>query len=207
MPLSEPPDAFPEEGWVAKLWHEQQAYDTVLHRHSLRVSTVCSLIAREMGWSKPEIVKIQLAGQFHDVGKLDIPLEIHNAPRRLTPEERTLIERHSIFGGHRIRKLGETPVLGFVEEVALHHHERFDGTGYPDKQAGRDISEPSRIAMVGDVYSALWEKRSYKDAMSHDDVLERMIKGDERMSPAMFDPEILLALKSASPAIRAALTA
>ncbi|MBI1244161.1 MAG: HD domain-containing protein [Alphaproteobacteria bacterium] len=207
MPLGEPPVSFPDEGWVAKLWHEQEAFDEIVHRHSIRVSIVCAVLAREMGWSEPEIVKMQIAGQFHDIGKLDIPREILNAPRRLTPEERELIEGHSIFGGRRIRSLGQTPVLGFVEEVVLHHHERFDGTGYPDKQQGKGISEQARIAMVGDVYSALWEKRSYKDAMSHDEVATRMSNGDERMTPAMFDPDILAALRDALPAIKGTLTA
>ncbi len=203
--MVEPSSQFPEEGWIAKLWNEQAAYDPILHLHSEHVALVSSILARELGWSEAEIVKTQLACQFHDIGKLDIPREILDAPRRLTPEERELIERHSILGRQRLRRLGETPVLSYVEEVAHHHHERFDGRGYPDKLVGQAISAPSRVAAVGDVYSALWERRSYKNAISHDAVQTLMAEGDDRMSPAMFDPDVLLALKSADPAIRTAL--
>jgi putative two-component system response regulator len=207
MQHAEPPAEFPKEGWIARLWHEQAAQYPSLHLHSQHVALVSSLVARELGWDEADILKCQVAGQFHDIGKLDVPREILDAPRRLTPEERQLIERHSILGGRRIRDLGATPVLSFVEDVALHHHERFDGNGYPDRLAGEAIGLPARVTAVGDVYSALWERRSYKDALSHDDVLARMVNGDERMSPAMFDPQVVRALRDASGAIRSALPA
>lgn len=199
------PPSTPDEGWVARLWAEQAERDPVLHTHSIHVSTVASLLAREIGFTAADILKVQLASLFHDIGKLDIPRDILYAPRRLTPEERLLVERHSIYGGERLRRLGETPMLAFVEDVALHHHERFDGTGYPEKLAGEQISLPARIATVGDVYAAMWERRSYKAAMSHDAVIASMTLGDERMSPAMFDPQLLLALRSASPKLKQAM--
>lgn len=200
----EPPSA-PDESWVARLWNEQAQSDPLLHTHSIHVSTIASLLAREIGFSDADILKIQLASLFHDIGKLDIPHDILYAPRRLTPEERLLVERHSICGSQRLRRLGETPMLAFVEDVALHHHERFDGTGYPEKLAGTEISLPARIATVGDVYAAMWERRSYKAAMSHDSVLASMTTGDERMSPSMFDPQVLLALRSMSPKLKQAM--
>jgi len=202
--MQQPPSA-PEEGWIAKLWYEQAERDPVLHNHSLRVATVASMIARELAFDEADVLKIQLASQFHDIGKLDLPRDILYAPRRLTPEERELVERHSIYGRNRLRQLGATPMLAYVEDVALHHHERFDGTGYPEKLAGGGISLPARIATAGDVYAAMWERRSYKNAMSHDTVLASMTLGDERMSPSMFDPEVLLALKRAAPKLKIAM--
>jgi putative nucleotidyltransferase with HDIG domain len=202
--MQQPPSA-PEEGWIAKLWHEQAERDPVLHNHSLHVATVASMIARELAFDEADVLKIQLASQFHDIGKLDLPHDILYAPRRLTPEERELVERHSIYGRNRLRQLGATPMLAYVEDVALHHHERFDGTGYPEKLAGGGISLPARIATAGDVYAAMWERRSYKNAMSHDTVLASMTLGDERMSPSMFDPEVLLALKCAAPKLKIAM--
>ncbi|MBL8830846.1 MAG: HD domain-containing protein [Rhodospirillales bacterium] len=199
------PPAAPDEGWVARLWHEQADRDPALHTHSIHVGTVASLLAREIGFSEEDVLKVQLASLFHDIGKLDIPREILYAPRRLTPEERRLVELHSIYGSRRLRQIGETPMLAFVEDVALHHHERFDGTGYPEKLAGAQISLPARIATVGDVYAALWERRSYKAAMSHDAVLASMTEGDERMSPAMFDPQVLDALKTSMPKLKQAM--
>ena len=194
-----------DEGWVAKLWHEQAERDPALHNHSLHVATVASMLARELAFDEADVLKIQLASQFHDIGKLDLPADILYAPRRLTPEERELVEQHSIYGRNRLRQLGATPMLAYVEDVALHHHERFDGTGYPEKLAGPTISLPSRIATAGDVYAAMWERRSYKNAMSHDTVLASMTLGDERMSPSMFDPEVLLALKSVAPKLKLAM--
>lgn len=205
MASTQVPPTVPDDGWVAKLWNEQVERDPALHTHSTHVATVASLLAREFAFDEADILKMQLASQFHDVGKLDIPPDILYAPRRLTPEERVLVERHSIFGRDRLRQLGATPMLAYVEDVALHHHERFDGTGYPEKLAGPAISLPARIATVGDVYAALWERRSYKPAMSHDAVISLMTNGDERMSPSMFDPDVLLAMKDAVPKIKAAM--
>ena len=202
--MQQPPSA-PEEGWVAKLWHEQAERDPVLHIHSTHVATVAAMLARELAFEEADILKIQLASQFHDVGKLEIPADILYAPRRLTPEERVLVERHSILGRDRLRRLGATPMLAYVEDVALHHHERFDGTGYPEKLVGMQISLPARVATVGDVYAAMWERRSYKQAMSHDAVLSSMTTGDDRMSPSMFDPDVLLALQSAASKLKAAM--
>lgn len=205
MSIHELPPEMPKEGWVVHLWREQVDSDPAVHAHSLHVGTVASLVARELGMNDAEVLQIQLAATFHDIGKLDIPGEILYAPRRLTTAERELVEKHSVFGYRRLQKLGATPILRFVEDVALHHHERYDGTGYPEKLQGAQISLPSRVATVGDVYAALWERRSYKSAMSHDAVLTLMTQGDERMTPAMFDPDILLALQGAAPQLRRAL--
>jgi putative two-component system response regulator len=195
----------PGEGWVARLWHEQADSDPFLHSHSEHVATVCAFVAREIGFDDAAVLRVQLAAQFHDIGKLDLPPEVLYAPRRLTPEERDLVQRHSLFGYERLHRLPPTPMLADVEEVALHHHERFDGTGYPDRMAGDAISLAARIASVGDVYAALWERRSYKPAMPHDAVLDAVTRGDGRTAPEMFDPNLLLALKSAMPQLRKAL--
>ena len=196
------PPQEPSEGWVARLWHEQQANDPALHDHSCHMATVAGAVAMELGFHDVEVLKIQLAGQFHDVGKLDLPHDVLYAPRRLTAEEMALIREHSVLGSRRLRKFDDTPVLSFVEDVAHHHHERFDGSGYPDGLVGAAASFPSRIAAACDVYSAMWERRVYKPAMSHDEVLDRLTRGDERMKPAMFDPDVLAALKDAQTLIR-----
>jgi len=192
----------PSEGWVALLWHNQQRDDPALHDHSCHMATVVGAVAAELGFRAVEILKIQLAGQFHDVGKLDLPRDVLYAPRRLTAEEMAIIRGHSILGSRRLREFDDTPVLSFVEDVTRHHHERFDGSGYPDGLVGADASFPSRIAAACDVYSAMWERRVYKPAMSHDEVLGRLTGGDERMKATMFDPDVLAAIKDAQPLIR-----
>ncbi len=196
------PPQEPSEGWVARLWHEQQNNDPALHDHSCHMATVVGTVAMELGFHDVEVLKIQLAGQFHDVGKLDLPRDVLYAPRRLTAEEMAIIREHSVLGSRRLRRFDDTPVLSFVEDVARHHHERFDGSGYPDGLLGAAASFPSRIAAACDVYSAMWERRVYKPAMLHVEVLRRMVDGDDRMKPAMFDPDVLSALKDAQTALR-----
>ena len=77
-----------------------------------------------------------------------------------------------------------------------------DGSGYPDKLVGKTVSLPSRIVAAADVYSALWERRSYKPSMPHEEVIRRLCEGDDRMKPEMFDPDVLAALRSAQPTIK-----
>lgn len=202
MPFFKVPPIEPQEGWVARLWREQKEGDAALHNHSCHMGTISGAVAVEFGISDTEVLKIQLAGQFHDIGKLDLPQDVLYAPRRLTDEEMAIIREHSLMGSRRLRRLDDTPVLSFVEDVARHHHERFDGSGYPDRLVATAASFAARIAAACDVYSAMWERRVYKPAMSHDAVIGRLIDGDERMRPAMFDPDVLAALKDAQPRIR-----
>lgn len=199
-----PPE--PSEGWVARLWREQSEQDPIVHAHSGRVGKIAGLTAAQLGIENVEALKIQLASQFHDIGKLDLPRDVLYAPRRLTEDEMAIIRRHSVLGALRIRKLEATPMLSLLEDVARHHHERFDGAGYPDGLIGEAASLPARIAAAADVYAALWERRVYKSPISHDEVIGRMTDGDDRMRPTMFDPRVIAALKDAQPAIRRLLT-
>ncbi len=202
MTFFKSPPAGPDEGWVARLWREQKIADPALHNHSCHMSIVSGAVAATLGIDDRDILKHQLAGQFHDIGKLDLPRDVLYAPRRLTEDEMEIIRQHSVLGSQRLRKIDETPILSFVEDVARHHHERYDGSGYPDKLIGNQASLAARIAASCDVYSAMWERRSYKPSMSHDEVMGRLINGDDRMRPEIFDPDVLRALKDAQPLIR-----
>ena len=196
--------SFPEplEGWVARLWREQRDNDPIVHAHSIRVGQIAGVVAAHLGIESIDVLKIQLASQFHDIGKLDLPREVLYAPRRLTEEEMAIIRQHSVLGALRLRKLEAAPVLSLVEDVALHHHERYDGSGYPDRLVGNAASPAARIAAAADVYAALWERRVYKTAISHDEVLARMTGGDDRMRPTFFDPDVLAALRDTQTTIR-----
>jgi putative two-component system response regulator len=122
-------------------------------------------VAAHLGVDAVDILKIQLTSQFHDIGKLDLPREVLYAPRRLAEEAIAIIRRRSALGALRLRKLEAAPVLARVEDVALHHHERYDGSGCPDRLVGDAASLATRIAAAADECAALWVLQVYKAAM------------------------------------------
>ncbi|MFM8802012.1 MAG: HD-GYP domain-containing protein [Tagaea sp.] len=203
MPYFKIPPSEPAEGWIAALWNEQIGHDPALHDHSSHVGLIAGVVAGAMGLPEADVIRIQIAGQFHDIGKLNVPHAVLYAPRRLTAQEMTLVREHSVMGERRIRQISaDTPLLGFVADVALHHHERYDGSGYPNGLVGDAVSLPSRIVAACDVYSALWERRPYKPALPHAEVMRRLLEGDDRMTPAMFDPAVIAAIRASQPELR-----
>lgn len=154
--------------------------------HIKRMSHYCASIAEGLGWS-PEAVKMILwSSLMHDVGKLGIPDAILQKPARLTPEERRFMETHTIIGGN-ILKGSEAPVLKQSRIVAMTHHEKFDGTGYPRGLKGEEIPMEGRITILADIFDALSSKRVYKNALKEEEVL--CIIGEGQAS--FFDPKIL----------------
>ena len=136
---------------------------------------------------------ISQASALHDVGKIGIPDHILLKPGRLTPEEFKVIETHAIIGGEMISTMitdKHDYYLKHCYDIARHHHERWDGKGYPDGLAGEDIPLSARIVALVDVYDALVSKRCYKDGMSHEEAMEIIIKE----SGTHFDSDIVDAL-------------
>ncbi|URW74681.1 HD-GYP domain-containing protein [Sphingomonas donggukensis] len=157
--------------------------------HSIGVSALMMAIARLLGYDAARVRTMGLAGLLHDIGKLHVPLEVLNKVDRLTAHEWSRIQSHSERGGQLLACIdGLDPV---VIDVARHHHERVNGTGYPDKLAGTDISEEARIAAVCDVYDALTSSRSYKAAWTPAQALGWM-----HTSEGHFDRRILRALRT-----------
>ena len=133
--------------------------------------------------------QIRCFAQMHDVGKIHIPKEILNKKGRLSNEEFVAIKAHPIFGA---RIIGDSDQLKMACEIALFHHEKWDGTGYPNGLKGESIPIAGRIVALADVYDALRSERSYKPAFTHKKTMEIFISGDERLEPkAHFDPELL----------------
>ena len=123
-----------------------------------------------------------MMGLLHDVGKIGIPDSVINKPGRLTEEEYDVIKTHSVIGSQILSKTTEMPRMA----VGAHwHHERFDGTGYPDGLAGHDIPEEARILAVADAYDAMTSRRSYRDALPQD-VVRKEIEDEKGKQ---FDPE------------------
>jgi response regulator RpfG family c-di-GMP phosphodiesterase len=126
---------------------------------------------------------------MHDVGKIKIPHSILLKPGTLAADEMLLMRMHPVYGE---QILGDSPRLQVAREIAISHHENWDGSGYPYQLKGDKIPLAGRIVKLADVYDALRSKRTYKPSFSHEETLDVFRYGDERVNPTLhFDPEIL----------------
>ena len=160
--LAESPDRAARYRAAASLAKAVDARDAYTGSHSERVGDFAARIARRLGEDEAAVELIRLGGSLHDLGKLAIPEEILRKPGRLTDAERVVLERHVQIGYQMLESLGVDPVAQWV----LHHHERWDGTGYPDGLAGEQIPLGARIIFVADAYDAMTsgDKRGYVPA-------------------------------------------
>lgn len=152
------------------------------------------------GMTAEEIDNIALAAVMHDVGKIAIPDAILGKPGRLTKEEFEIMKTHTVQGGYLLEKipqLRESGVYEYAYDIALHHHERWDGRGYPDGLKGDEISIWAQIVSLADVYDALTSKRVYKDAFTREESL-RMIRDGEC---GIFNPWLLECFNEVEPEI------
>ena len=163
--------------------------------HSQRVSRYARIIAKAVGLSSKEIARIEIAGMLHDVGKIhEIFAPILSKPGRLTPEERGIMELHPIKSAELVAKLSE---FADIIPAVRHHHENWDGSGYPDRLAGREIPIGSRIIMFADTIDAMTTDRPYRKALTEVEVRTEL----QKYKGTQFDPYILDALL-ASPDFR-----
>jgi len=159
--------------------------DDVTGRHIHRVSRTSALIAATLGWDAADVDLIERAAALHDVGKIGIPDKILLKPTKLTPGEFELMKRHTTIGG-RILAGSSAPSLRLAEEIALCHHERWDGHGY-DGLKGAEIPLSGRIVAIADVFDALVHDRPYKRAWGRERALEE-VSGQRGLQ---FDPEVV----------------
>ena len=136
--------------------------DPYTKQHSTRVTTYAHSIAKAVGCSQDEMEMLHVSGNLHDIGKIGIPDNILLKPGRLTDREYKVIKKHPVIGSNIIGHFG---VWADEQKIIKHHHERWDGNGYPDKLGGKEIPFPSRILAVADVYDALTSDRSYRKKM------------------------------------------
>ena len=171
---------------AAGLAQAVDARDAYTGSHSKRVGDLAARIAARMGVADEQIELLRLAGSLHDLGKLAIPEDILRKAGPLTEDERVVLERHPQIGFRMLEGLGVTPVAEWV----LHHHERWDGSGYPDRKAGDGIPLGARILFVADAFDAMTSERVYRRRLAADEALAEL----ERCAGTQFDPEIVSAL-------------
>ncbi|MBW3594351.1 MAG: response regulator [Actinobacteria bacterium] len=154
--------------------------------HIRRMSLYCALLAERLGEDASRCEQIRLASQMHDVGKIGVPDQILSKPGPLTPDEWKIMKQHSAIG-HRILSNSGSELLNLAAVIALTHHERMDGTGYPQGLVEDDIPFEGKVSAVADVFDALTTNRVYRRAFPLGEALEimRQGKGDH------FDPKIL----------------
>jgi putative nucleotidyltransferase with HDIG domain len=151
--------------------------------HCERVADYACALARDAGFDEITMFWFRIGALLHDVGKIVVPSEILNKPGRFTPEEREIMERHAAAGSDL---LGDIEFPWDVLPMVRGHHERWDGTGYPDRLAGEEIDLSARITCIADVFDALTTDRPYRPGFTRDEALAMMAAD----SGKMFDPEL-----------------
>jgi len=158
--------------------------------HINRVSKYVYCLARGLNFKESDARSLAQASSMHDIGKIGISDEILFKKAPLTAEEFITIQNHTVIG-QKILDGSSFPILGRAASIALNHHERWDGSGYPNGLKGEQIPLDSRIVIVADIYDALRTERPYKKAFSHEDACNIIINGDGRTLPEHFAPDLI----------------
>lgn len=170
---------------VVRDWGQSiESADSYTHGHCERVASYAQRIAEMLGLNEAEQTTIRLGAYLHDLGKVRVPHEILNKPGPLTPEEFDVIKRHPLWG---LELLAEVEFPWDLKPIIRSHHEKFDGTGYPDGLRGQEIPLAAQIICVVDVYDALTTTRSYRPAMSQEQAFACMQDCRSWWRPDVFD--------------------
>lgn len=168
---------------VQTLRYTVEAKDSYTRGHSDRVSEYSVLIGEKLGLPAEQIKTLRIGGLFHDIGKIGIPDSILLKPAKLTDEEYSQIKNHPSIGAHI---LGSAAIFQDIIPIVKHHHERYDGNGYPSRLKGEEIPYLARIAAVADTFDAMTSRRSYRGPIDIEHVKEEI----KRCEGTQFDPQI-----------------
>lgn len=170
-----------------RMWGEiEHCHGTETDGHSWRMAAYVGAIARGVGWKEEQAEMLELAAPMHDAGKIGIPNAVLEKPASLDAEEWKIMKTHSVLG-HRILSKNDTPLFKMAADIALYHHEKWDGSGYPEGLAGTDIPQGARIVAIVDVFDALTMKRPYKEPWSEEAALAEI----HNRVGSHFDPELM----------------
>lgn len=163
-----------------------EAKESDSSHHCLRVGSIAAGLAATIGLDQGQVESIRATAQIHDLGKISIPDEILGKPSRLTADEFEVVKRHPQVG---YKLVGAFPELEFARDGVLHHHERWDGHGYPSRRGGHDIPIASRIIAIADSFDAMTSDRPYSRARSSRDAVHEIL----RCAGSQFDPDLATA--------------
>jgi putative two-component system response regulator len=186
VPESVPLEGHTEVDVIGPLLRASATADVDGGRHVNRVGRYAGLTAKALGLEWARCSELASSCRLHDIGKLGVPNRILLKPAALTPGERRIVEQHAAIG-YRILAGSGSELLDLAATIALTHHERFDGGGYPHGLVGEEIPLAGRIAAVADVYDALTSRRVYRDALPPSEATALM----RAASGSQFDPDVL----------------
>ena len=178
---------------IVLLSRAAEIHDEDTGNHVLRVNHYSKAFGELLGMPAAWCQELGYSAQLHDVGKMSINSAVLKKRGKLTQQERNEMNKHTLYGYQILHKV---PRFEMAAEIALHHHERWDGTGYPHGLKEKAIPLSARIVQIADIYDALRSARSYKPAWSHKKTVQVLTRGDDRITPkAHFDPELITLFK------------
>lgn len=168
---------------IKTLRYTIEAKDVYTRGHSDRVAAYSILIGKRVGLSDTDLKNLEIGGLFHDIGKIGVPDTILLKNSKLTDEEYSQIKQHPNIGVHI---LSNASIFNDILPIVEHHHEKYDGTGYPSKLAGNDIPYLARITAIADSFDAMASRRAYRDSLDFNVIISEF----ERCKGTQFDPEL-----------------